>query len=204
MKILPSIIASDLTNIAGTIKKHTLTECHFDVMDGVFVPEISIGSFVAKQLRDRFPSLKLDVHLMVYDPVKQVENFISLDNVYRVIFHFEGSHHHRRLAEKIKVCGKEAGIAVNPETPPEFLQYVLDVFDCVCIMTVSPGYAGQTLIQACLQKVDVVRTYRDRINPRCKIVLDGGITSGIIADLEKRGVDEVVMGSAFFGSLEGC
>ncbi|MCS6961092.1 MAG: ribulose-phosphate 3-epimerase [Deltaproteobacteria bacterium] len=198
MKVLPSLLAGDLGAVSTILKKHKISICHFDVMDGHFVPEISFGSFLAKCLVGSNPETKLDVHLMVSNPVWQISHFAGLDNVYRIFFHWEVASHHKRLLEKIRSYKKLAGIALNPETSPELVSWVLEFVDSVCVMSVSPGYSGQSFIESAYSKVKWLADERQKKNLRFSIVVDGGVTEEIAKKLEQMGVDECVMGTSFF------
>ncbi|MCS6893413.1 MAG: ribulose-phosphate 3-epimerase [Deltaproteobacteria bacterium] len=200
MTVLPSLISSDLTNLREEIQSRGIELAHFDVMDGTFVPEISFGSFLAKKLETGFPNLRLDVHLMVQNPHNQFRYFAQLKNIHRIIFHFEGCNHHIRLINQIKDLGIQAGIAINPETSPESLNYLLEYIDCVCVMSVVPGYWGQKFIPASEKKIIYFDQLRDKNNLDFKILVDGGVNQELVSKLKAIGADEFVMGSAFFGN----
>ncbi len=198
MKIIPSILAAKLSNLANQIKQKKITYVHFDVMDGHFVPEISFGSFLAREFEIELPEVKLDVHLMVTNTQDQIPFFLGLKNVSRILIHFEGNFHHLRLLRQIRNGGKQAGIAINPETNPESIQSILDYVDAVCVMSVTPGYSGQSFIPGTKSKIKKLAEYRTTFGFRYSIIVDGGITNQLIGDLSKIGADEFIMGSQFF------
>jgi len=197
MLILPSLLAAPLSDIKSVITKLKISVVHFDVMDGVFVPEISFGSFLAKDLQKNIPDLKLDVHLMVANPSIQVENFL-ISNCFRITFHYENNVHHLRLAVKIRATGKKVGLAINPETPVSMIKDIIRYFDSILVMSVCPGYSGQQFLDFSKEKVKELTRLRERENLIFSICVDGGVDDQIARELSNLKVDEVVMGKAFF------
>ncbi len=169
---------------------------HIDVMDGHFVPNLTIGPPVIRELRKR-STLPFDVHLMVTNPAEQAEWFIEAGADY-LTFHIEAERHAHRLLSRICSAGIKAGISVVPSTPISLLQDVLPFVDLVLVMTVNPGFGGQTMIASCLEKVrDLKKIKRDR-GLSYIVSVDGGVNAATLPSVLDAGTDLVVSGSAFF------
>ena len=171
---------------------------HIDVMDGVFVPNISYGMPVIKSIR-KHAKKPLDVHLMIVDPDRYIQTFADLgaDNL---TVHYEACTHLHRTLQAIRAAGMKAGIALNPHTPATHLEYCLEQADLVCVMGVNPGFGGQSLIKSTFEKVRDLRTLIDSKGLKTLIEVDGGVTLENTAPLLEAGADVLVAGSFVFGS----
>ncbi|AIS52583.1 ribulose-phosphate 3-epimerase Rpe [Thermoanaerobacter kivui] len=200
MKIAPSILSANFANLLEDIKKveKGADLLHIDVMDGHFVPNITIGPVVVKSLR-KFSSLPFDVHLMIENPDLYIEDFANsgADNI---TVHQEACLHLHRTIQKIKGYGIKAGVSLNPATPLETIKYVLQDVDMVLIMTVNPGFGGQKFIDTMFKKIEDLRLLRENLGLKFEIEVDGGINLSNVAELVKAGADIIVAGSAIFES----
>lgn len=199
--IAPSILSADMLKLGEQIKAAEQAGAdwiHIDVMDGVFVPNITIGPFIVEAAR-RATSLPLDVHLMIDRPERYIKEFVSAGADYLVI-HAEATTHLHRTVQEISEAGVKAGVSLNPATPLETLKYVLDDIDLVLLMSVNPGFGGQSFIPSALDKTSTLRDMRDERNLEFLIEIDGGVKPSNVAEVVNAGADAVVMGSAFYGS----
>ena len=199
--IAPSLLAADFTNIRSGIALAEEAEAdmiHLDIMDGSFVPEISFGSQMAKSVR-AITNLPLDTHLMVVQPASHIEAFADA-GVDSLTFHSEVEVHTHRLIRTIQDMGMKAGISIVPSTPVSAIIEILDIVDQVLVMTVNPGYGGQSLIQSTLKKVHLLAQMREKGAGHYLIIIDGGFCLQTAADIWKAGTDMAVMGSAFYAS----
>ena len=171
---------------------------HLDVMDGVFVPEITFGAQMVKQIRSR-TDLILDAHLMVEKPENKIPSFINAGADY-ITFHVEAVVHAHRVLQMIKEGGVKAGISLVPSTPVSYVKELLPFVDQILIMTVNPGYGGQRIIPECLRKVTELDQFRKEYDYNYVISVDGGINESTIRQASDAGIDVFVAGSAFFGS----
>jgi ribulose-phosphate 3-epimerase len=201
IEILPSILSADMARLAEemeSVKTGGASVLHVDVMDGHFVPNITIGPPVVKSLR-RATDLLLDVHLMIEDPDRYVPEFIRAGADF-VSVHQEAARHLDRSLNLIKSNGAEAGVALNPATSLETLGVVLEIVDFVLIMTVNPGFGGQTFIPYTLQKVRQLAQARRERGLDFRIEVDGGLTPDNVAEVVRAGADWIVAGSSVFHS----
>ena len=199
IKIAPSILAADFAALGDAIARiepAAPDQLHVDVMDGHFVPNLSIGPPVVEAIRKR-TRIPLDVHLMIEDPDGWVETYVRA-GADMVTVHVEACPHLQRCLTRIREAGAKAGVALNPATPPGILRYVLDDLDLVLVMSVNPGFGGQSFIPASYAKV---REVRSLIGPRpIEISVDGGVGKSRAAALAEAGADILVAGTAVFGA----
>lgn len=202
--LAPSLLASDFSDLGGAlsyIETNGGKWVHIDVMDGSFVPNITIGQPVVTSLRKK-TILPFDVHLMINNPERHIDSFAAAGADY-ITFHLENTIHHHRLIQQIHETGKKAGISIVPTTPVSFLEEVLPFVDLVLVMSVNPGFGGQTLIPECLNKMVKLKKIRQENDFRYIISVDGGINSSNVKKVIESGADVIVSGSSFFsGSLK--
>ena len=202
--LAPSILACDFSNIGAAlaqIEKAGGDMVHLDVMDGHFVPELSIGACVVSSLRGK-TALPFDVHLMVSDPEHFIPQFARAGADY-ITFHYEAAVHAHSLISQIHASGAKAGISIVPSTPAALLSEVLGCVELVLVMTVNPGYGGQQIISFCLDKVRELARMREERGLNFLISVDGGVNSQNFREVLDAGVDVVVSGSAFFTGALG-
>lgn len=203
VKIAPSILSANFADLGRDIEKTVEAGAdwiHIDVMDGSFVPNISFGIPVMKAIRpltDKF----FDVHLMIVNPSNFIDAFADA-GADLINFHYEAEMHIDRAIEKIKSRGIKAGITLNPATPVSLLSTILHKLDMVLIMSVNPGFGGQSFIPYTLDKVRELREMADKLNPDLQIEIDGGIAEDTIRAAVEAGVDVVVAGSAVYKNGE--
>ena len=200
-KIAPSILSADFSRLGEEIRDLEAAGAdyiHIDVMDGHFVPNITIGPLIVEAAR-RVTSLPLDVHLMIENPDHYIPGF-SAAGADIIVVHAEAVHHLHRTVQLIKSLGKRAGVALNPATPLNCLDYVLDDLDLVLLMTVNPGFGGQSFIEACLSKIYALRAMLDRRGCEAELEVDGGVNVSNIDRISHAGANVFVAGSAVFGS----
>ncbi len=204
IKIAPSILSADFAHLAEQIREAEAAGAdyiHVDVMDGHFVPNITVGPVVVKALR-RITSLPLDVHLMVENPEQFLENFSSA-GADIITVHWEACPHIHRLLEKIKRMGKKAGVSINPATPVWVLEEIIGEVDLVLAMTVNPGFGGQKLIPSTLTKVEKLRKMISEKGLATEIEVDGGINEETAPAVVRAGARILVAGAAVFESHWG-
>jgi ribulose-phosphate 3-epimerase len=197
----PSLLSADFARIAeqiASVQDAGAEFLHLDVMDGRFVPNITWGPKIIGDLRKLSP-LVFDAHLMIVEPERYVDDFreVGCD---RITFHLEATPHAQRLLTHVREIGAKPGLAIDPQTPVEMLQDVIEDCDMVLIMSVNPGFGGQKFIARALDKVREARALIDRRNPQCLIEVDGGVGAENARDLAEAGADVLVMGSALFGT----
>ncbi len=199
MKVAPSILSADFGNLARDVAEICQGGCdlvHVDVMDGHFVPNLTIGPVVVSAVA-KAATKPLDIHLMVQNNTFFVELFAPLKPKY-ISFHIEEEKHPHRLIQKIRSCGIKPAIVLNPNTIPEELEYILGDLDMVLLMSVNPGFGGQSFIDTVIPKAMKLDEMRRRLNPECLIEVDGGVSDKNIQALKDAGVDVVVAGSYVF------
>ena len=202
IRVAPSLLAADYRNIGADIcrmKEAGADWLHFDVMDGSFVPNITFGSDMAR--RAEACGLPVDAHLMVVNPEKHIDAFAKA-GVKVITVHAEAVNHLHRVLQQIRAAGCLAGVALNPATSPECLRYVLGDFDLALVMTVNPGFGGQKLIPACIDKVSEVRGMLNRAGIKAIVEVDGGVNLETAPRLVAAGADMLAAGSALYGATD--
>jgi ribulose-phosphate 3-epimerase len=199
VKIAPSILSADFAALAADVARVEAgapDQLHVDVMDGRFVPNLTIGPVVVEALRKR-TRLPLDVHLMIVEPERFVGDFVAA-GADMVTVHAEASAHLQRVLTQIREAGAKAGVALNPSTPPDVLDYVLDDVDLVLVMSVNPGFGGQKFIPSAYTKL---RRIKEMLGTRpVEVSVDGGVKLEHVRPLAEAGATVLVAGSAVFGA----
>ena len=195
----PSVLSADFLNLGQQLRE--LEEggadyIHFDVMDGVFVPNISIGLPVLEATKSG-TSLPVDVHLMIVEPDRWVDEFAAA-GADTITFHAEATPHIHRVVQTIKNAGKEAGVSINPATSLTAIEQILPDVDQILLMTVNPGFGGQSFIESSMSKIERLREMIDAVNPTCRLQVDGGINESNIKRVVEAGATSIVAGSATF------
>ena len=203
--IAPSILSANFAKLGEEVDAVLAAGAdwvHFDVMDNHYVPNLTIGPLVCEALRKHGVTAPIDVHLMV-EPVDRIVPDFAKAGASLISFHPEASRHVHRTIQLIKAQGCQAGLVLNPATPVEVLDYVLDDLDLVLLMSVNPGFGGQSFIPSALDKLRVVRQRIDTATARTgkaiRLEIDGGVKVDNIAEIAKAGADTFVAGSAIFG-----
>ena len=199
--IAPSILSADFSNLAQQIRLAEIGGAdwiHCDVMDGHFVPNITFGPMLVGAVR-RVTKLPVDVHLMIKNPDKYLENFASAGADY-ISVHFEEVVHLNRTVNKIKELGCKAGVVINPSTPVELVQDIAEYIDLLLIMTVNPGYGGQSFIPNSLRRIKEAVKLREELKTKFLIEVDGGISTETIVAARDAGAQVFVTGSSVFKS----
>ena len=201
--IAPSMLAADFSNLARDIAVVNQSDAdwfHLDVMDGVFVPNISFGMPVIKSMA-KHTTKPLDVHLMIVEPDRYIQTFADLGADVLTV-HAEACTHLHRSLQSIKAAGMKAGVALNPHTPIASLSHIIADIDLVCLMSVNPGFGGQSFIEATYEKVRELRTLIDENKASTLIEIDGGVTDQNASQLVAAGADVLVAGSYVFSASD--
>ncbi len=205
IKLAPSILAADLAHLADEvedIRRAGADYVHFDVMDGVFVPNLSMGLPVLKSLR-KCTDMFLDVHLMIEKPLRYVEHFCDAGaDLVNVHVEADSVENIRLALETIRAKGKKCGITLKPGTPAEAAAPFLKLVDLILVMTVEPGFGGQSFMMGMLEKLRSLRGMLEGVNPACELEVDGGITPQTAPLAVGAGANVLVAGSAVFGKAD--
>ena len=201
VKIAPSMLAANFANLEQDVHMVNQSEAdwfHMDIMDGVFVPNISFGMPVLKAMAQQAKK-PLDVHLMIVDPDRYIQTFADLGATVLTV-HAEACSHLHRTVQAVKATGMKAGVALNPHTPISILEEVITDLDLICVMSVNPGFGGQKFIKNTYDKVRRLRALANAKNAEVMIEIDGGVTSENAVELVQAGADVLVAGSFVFRS----
>jgi ribulose-phosphate 3-epimerase len=204
IKLAPSILSADFARLGEAVAEAAAAgadRIHVDVMDGHFVPNITIGPVVVQSLR-KATTLPLECHLMIEDPDRYAPEFAAA-GADTITVHPEGARHLHRTIHRIKELGKRVGVALNPATSASAIEEVLADVDLVLVMTVNPGFGGQKFIESMLPKIRRIREMIDSVNPKCELEVDGGIDAVTIGRVVSAGARVFVAGSAIFGAKDG-
>ena len=199
VKIAPSILSADFARLGEEIKdveRGGADYIHVDVMDGHFVPNITIGPLIVDAIRP-VTKLPLDVHLMIENPDQYIEAFAKAGADY-ITVHVEASRHLHRTIQLIKSTGVKAGVVLNPATPVDSLKHIIEDVDMVLLMSVNPGFGGQKFITSVLPKIRQVKELADSQNPELEIEVDGGVNEETAKLCVEAGANVLVAGSAVF------
>jgi ribulose-phosphate 3-epimerase len=204
MLIAPSILSADFGNLSRDVNAICEAGCdlvHVDVMDGHFVPNLTIGPVVVSAVA-KVATKPLDIHLMVENNSFFVDLFAPFNPKY-ISFHIEEEKHPHRLIQKIRALGISPAVVLNPHTPPEAIEYLIEDLDMVLLMSVNPGFGGQKFISSVIEKAIKLKALIKKKNPNCLIQVDGGVNDSNIQKLKDAGVDVVVAGSFVFNHPDG-
>lgn len=203
IKVSPSILACDFANLQSEIKKVEdagVEYLHIDVMDGIFVPNITLGPCVVSAIRKN-SKLFFDVHLMITDPIRYIDEFAK-SGADLITIHIESCFDVNAAIEKIKANGKKVGLSIKPNTKPEILKPYLDKIDLILVMTVEPGFGGQSFIMATLDNIKACAEMIAESGREIELEVDGGVSPKNAHLVKDAGANVIVAGSAVFGSSD--
>ncbi len=204
VKLAPSILAADFARLGEQVAEAELAgadRIHVDIMDGHFVPNITMGATIVKSLR-RVTCLHLEMHMMISDPDFFIPDFVEAGSD-SFLVHWEGNNNLHRTVQRIKALGKRAGVAINPATPATVLEEILPDLDQVLVMTVNPGFGHQPFIHNTLPKIEWVNQMIERLKPECDLEVDGGIDEATAQLTVDAGANVLVAGSSIFDANGG-
>ena len=204
VKLAPSILAADFARLGDQVadaERASADRIHVDVMDGHFVPNLSMGAPIVQSLRPVTP-LPLEIHLMISQPDLFLDEFATA-GADSLIVHWESNNNLHRTVQRIKALGKSAGVAINPATPASVLEEIIQDVDLVLVMTVNPGFGHQHFIQTTAPKIGRVRELIERVNPSCELEVDGGVDTETTPIVVRAGANVLVAGSSIFGDRDG-
>jgi ribulose-phosphate 3-epimerase len=199
VRFASSILTADLSRlkeVIGEAEAAGVDWIHLDVMDGVFVPNLTFGPILVEAVR-RVTRLPLDVHLMIVNPERYLEDFARA-GADVITVHFEATPHAHRAVQKVKELGKKAGLAINPATPLSAFEALLPELDLALLMSVNPGFGGQKYIPQSTERLRRLKAMRDALNPACLIEVDGGVNQTTVGEVYLAGADVAVVGSGLF------
>lgn len=203
IKLAPSILSADFSKLGEDVKAVEEAGCeylHIDVMDGHFVPNISFGPVVMKSIRKQSKMI-FDCHLMIDEPARYIKDFADA-GADIITIHYEATNHLHRAVMAVKECGCKVGVSLNPATPISVLEYIIQDLDMVLIMSVNPGFGGQSFIQSSISKIRDLKNMITEKNLDIEIQVDGGVSNATIGDVVDAGADILVAGSAIFGKKD--
>jgi ribulose-phosphate 3-epimerase len=204
VKLAPSILAADFARLGEQVaeaERAGADRIHVDVMDGHFVPNLSMGPAIVQSLR-RVTHLTLETHLMISDPDAFLDDFAAAGSD-SLLVHWEGNNNLHRTVQRIRVLGKRAGVVINPATPSAVLEEIVQDVDQVLVMTVNPGFGHQQFLPSTLPKIRRIRELVERRKPSCEVEVDGGIDATTAPLVVRAGATVLVAGSAIFGERDG-